>query len=179
MAALDWPNVVALCTAAGTFVGTTIGVVLLTLRAGKAREVANDDRAAQRVTARRVSLIEHVVVADHTKSAPRVLLVEDEPSMAKVLVRGMQMEGFAVDVAHTAEEAKLMAAASHQYAHHIVDIHLPDGNGVDLLNALRPTTIIYSGDVDALERLKNERVADAFVEKTGDITLLIEALRSL
>ena len=66
----------------------------------------------------------------------RILLVEDETKMAVLLRRGLQEEGYAVDVTERAEEAVWMGI-ENPYDVIVLDVMLPDGNGFDVLRRLR------------------------------------------
>ena len=66
----------------------------------------------------------------------RVLIAEDEVKMAALLKRGLQEEGYAVDVTETAEDAVWMAIDT-AYDVILLDVMLPDGNGFDICRQLR------------------------------------------
>jgi CheY-like chemotaxis protein/HPt (histidine-containing phosphotransfer) domain-containing protein len=67
---------------------------------------------------------------------PRILLVEDDPTSRQFLVATLEAFPAVVDAAATAAAARAHAAR-HAYALLLVDAHLPDGDGVGLLAALR------------------------------------------
>ena len=66
----------------------------------------------------------------------RILLVDDEIKMAALLKRGLQEEGYAVDVAGTAEDAVWMGS-ENPYDAIVLDVMLPDGSGFDVCKQLR------------------------------------------
>lgn len=66
----------------------------------------------------------------------RVLVLEDEPDIAKLMAMMIEQEGYTVDIAHNAETAR-RCLAENTYQAMTVDILLPDENGVALINALR------------------------------------------
>jgi DNA-binding response OmpR family regulator len=66
----------------------------------------------------------------------RVLLVEDDRVLARVLVRGLAEEGHAVDHVATVA-AGSEAAATTSYDLVVLDLGLPDGDGVELCRSLR------------------------------------------
>jgi len=66
----------------------------------------------------------------------RILVVEDEGKMARLLQRGLQEEGYAVDLAGTAEDA-LWLATENPYDAIVLDVMLPDGSGFKVCRELR------------------------------------------
>ena len=66
----------------------------------------------------------------------RVLVVEDEVKMARLLERGLEEEGYAVDVATTGAEA-VWAATENPYDAVILDVMLPDVDGFEVCRRLR------------------------------------------
>jgi DNA-binding response OmpR family regulator len=66
----------------------------------------------------------------------RLLVIEDALRIAEILKSGLQRAGFAVDVAHRCVEAR-EALAVIVYDAAILDLGLPDGDGLDLLAELR------------------------------------------
>jgi signal transduction histidine kinase/DNA-binding response OmpR family regulator len=73
----------------------------------------------------------------------RVLLCEDNPEAAIVLVDRLGREGFFADVALTANEAVVRVAAT-SYDAILVDLQLPEGDGIDLIKQLRAQPQIYN-----------------------------------
>ncbi len=65
----------------------------------------------------------------------RVLIVEDEKSLAKEIGRFLEKEGFKCDLAHTGQTASKLLAES-PYDMVLLDIGLPDMNGLDLVDEL-------------------------------------------
>src|SRR5689334_5379023 len=66
----------------------------------------------------------------------RVLVVEDEPTMADLIRRGLSREGLAVDVAGDGEHGMDMARAT-AYDALILDVMLPGINGFEACRQLR------------------------------------------
>ena len=66
----------------------------------------------------------------------RALLVEDDPTIADFIVRGLREAGFAVDCEGDGE-AGLAAAAGGAYDVAIVDVMLPKRDGLSLIDELR------------------------------------------
>ena len=77
----------------------------------------------------------------------RLLVVEDEPDLARALARGLKREGHAVDIANRRVEAE-QKLASNGYDLAIVDWNLPDGSGLDLCKRL------VVGELPTLENVR-------------------------
>ena len=66
----------------------------------------------------------------------RLLVVDDEPRLAEGLKRGLEAEGFAVDIAHTGTDG-LWLAREQQHAAILLDIMLPGMSGYVVCRTLR------------------------------------------
>lgn len=66
----------------------------------------------------------------------RLLVVEDTEELAQLLASGLQTAGFEVDSVATVSDAET-ALSSVRYAALILDLGLPDGDGLALLRELR------------------------------------------
>ncbi|HJV53785.1 MAG TPA: response regulator, partial [Noviherbaspirillum sp.] len=66
----------------------------------------------------------------------QVLLVEDDPLIAKTLAMSLRYEGFELTVAATVRAA-LDALAARSFDLAMFDVGLPDGSGIDLCRSLR------------------------------------------
>ncbi|MGA3308166.1 MAG: response regulator [Xanthobacteraceae bacterium] len=73
---------------------------------------------------------------DAPPDALRVLFCEDDPDTAVTLREHLRQIGFATDFAYSAGDAFTCAAAT-QYRAILVDIQLPDGDGISLILRLR------------------------------------------
>jgi DNA-binding response OmpR family regulator len=87
-------------------------------------------------------------------AAPRILLCEDDRDTSIAVRERLQRDGFAVDFAYTMTAAIQRATAS-VYAAILVDLQLPDGDGVGLILWLRAQTqyrntpiVVTAGDPD-------------------------------
>jgi two-component system response regulator RegX3 len=72
---------------------------------------------------------------------PRVLFVEDEPSIYEPFSKALAREGFEPVVARTAAKA-LELAVDGDFAIVLLDLTLPDGDGRDVCRALRRTSSV-------------------------------------
>jgi len=70
----------------------------------------------------------------------RILVVEDDADICRLLTRELRGLGHTVDIAQLADEA-LTAARASDYALMIVDLGLPDGDGLDLVREMRRRSI--------------------------------------
>ena len=89
---------------------------------------------------------------DAQPGALRILLCEDDPDTAVALREQLRQVGFATDFAFTVGDAIICAAAT-QYRAILVDLLLPDGDGISLILRLRELPqycdtpiIVVSGD---------------------------------
>ncbi|KAK0351690.1 hypothetical protein LTR94_023963 [Friedmanniomyces endolithicus] len=123
--------------------------------------------------------------AAHDEEAVRLLICEDDPDAARILVEMLSYEGFKADVADTAREALTLARRA-PYAAALIDLQLPDADGVSLIRQLKADeatrampVVVVSGDV-ARGRVRGRslEVAD-WVEKPVDQDRLRQAVRAL
>ncbi len=70
-------------------------------------------------------------------SVRHLLVVDDEPHIGLVLRPFLEQLGYRVSVARTLEEARTALRASPPTDGLLLDLHLPDGSGLDLLRDLR------------------------------------------
>ncbi|MBK5228434.1 MAG: response regulator transcription factor [Actinobacteria bacterium] len=114
----------------------------------------------------------------------RVLVVEDEKQLAIALKKGLEAEGFAVDVALTGTDG-LWMARENDYDLHILDIMLPEVNGYQICATLRDegvwTPILMltakDGEFDEAEALDSG--ADDYLTKPFSYVVLLARLRAL
>lgn len=66
----------------------------------------------------------------------RILLVEDEERVASFITKGLRAEGHAIDWVSTAAEAMAMGM-DQEFDLVLLDLMLPDGNGLDVLRRIR------------------------------------------
>src|SRR5437762_6395971 len=66
----------------------------------------------------------------------KALLVEDDATMALLTQQVLEQEGFAVDHAATGNDAQTLAFVN-EYDAIVLDLALPDRNGITVLQALR------------------------------------------
>ncbi len=103
----------------------------------------------------------------------KILLLEDDPTLSKTLIKFLTKEGFVVDHAKNGEEA-VDLSYENSYDLYLFDINVPLLNGIDLLQSLRDAedftpTIIISALID-IESVTNGFIAgaDDYVKKPFD-----------
>ena len=104
---------------------------------------------------------------------PRALLVDDDEAFRAALAEAVAREGFTTQTAATLEEARAALGAGIPDIV-LIDLHLPDGNGMDLLNELGPfpatEVVLITGQASvetAVEALR--RGASDYLTKPVDL----------
>ena len=117
-------------------------------------------------------------------AAMRVLVVEDEVRQAAAVKRGLEAEGFAVDVANNGPDG-LWLATEQPYDAIVLDVMLPGMNGYKVCQHLREREIwtpvlmltAKDGELDEAEAL--DTGADDFLSKPFSYLVLVARLRAL
>jgi len=102
-------------------------------------------------------------------SGQRILLVDDEPQIGDILSKYLEREGYCVAVARNAAEA-LSSARGVRPDLMILDLNLPDGNGLDVFRSLAESgplpTIMLTARSDEVDRVVGlELGADDYISK--------------
>ena len=114
----------------------------------------------------------------------RVLVVEDEPRMARLLKRGLEEEGHAVDIAGDGPEGQWLAT-ENPYAAIVLDVMLPGFDGFELCRKLRAagvwTPVLMLTARDAVDdRVRGlDAGADDYLVKPFSLLELAARLRAL
>jgi DNA-binding response OmpR family regulator len=66
----------------------------------------------------------------------KILIIEDEVQLVKSIVLALKQEGYVCEIAHNAEEAN-EKILMFEYDCILLDIGLPDGNGLEILEAIK------------------------------------------
>jgi DNA-binding response OmpR family regulator len=114
----------------------------------------------------------------------RILVVEDEQRLATALKRGLEGDGFAVDVSFAGDEG-LWLATENAYDAIVLDIMLPGLNGYQVCARLREQNVwtpilmltAKDGEFDHAEAL--DTGADDFLSKPFSYVVLVAHLRAL
>jgi len=114
----------------------------------------------------------------------RLLAIEDEPRLAQLIVSALMQAGFAVDWSQTVAEGRGFVAAN-SYDLILLDLRLPDGNGLDFLRALRrehnnvPVIILSAADTVDDRVIGLTEGADDYIVKPFASTELIARIRAV
>jgi two-component system, OmpR family, response regulator len=114
----------------------------------------------------------------------RVLVIEDEVKMAGLLKRGLEEEGYAVDVAGTGSDA-LWLGTENPYDAIVLDVMLPDQDGFEVCRQLRaggrwaPVLMLTARDAVPDRVAGLDAGADDYLTKPFSFTELFARLRAL
>jgi len=114
----------------------------------------------------------------------RLLLVEDDEILGEGLVEGLKMEGYAVDWLTNGKLAD-EALKINSYELIVLDLNLPDMEGLDILKALRtrkdetPVMVLTAKDTVPDRVLGLDSGADDFVIKPFELDEVCARLRAL
>jgi len=114
----------------------------------------------------------------------RLLLVEDDPAIQSFLQRALAESGYRVDTACTALDGEV-SASEHLHDAFIVDLGLPDMDGLDLIvkfraRGLSAPVLILSARRSVDDRVKGlEQGGDDYLIKPFAIAELLARLRNL
>jgi len=114
----------------------------------------------------------------------KVLLVEDDKKIAAAVKRGLEAEGFSVDVALDGDEG-LWKATEYPYDLLILDLMLPGVNGIEICQTLRekgdwtPILVLTARDavLDHTDAL--DTGADDYLTKPFSFPVLVAHVRAL
>ena len=119
------------------------------------------------------------------ESSQRILVVDDEESLAKVMARTLRSRGFECDIALDGAQARQLFE-SQDYALALLDVRLPDESGYGLLEELRAkrpdTAVVMVSGVDdpELGRAAMEHGAYAYhVKPVGATQLYLLVVNNL
>lgn len=116
----------------------------------------------------------------------KLLIVEDDLLLQRGLQRALLQENYAIDIASTLQEAsRFLSDELTIYSAILLDLGLPDGNGITLLQTLRkeknniPILIMTARDALQDRIIGLDAGADDYVIKPFELTELYARLRAI
>lgn len=118
-----------------------------------------------------------------TNSAPRILLIEDDPNIRRFLRLAMEDEGWQVFEADSARRG-LIEAASRQPDALVLDLGLPDADGKTVITELRtwsgaPVLVLSARDREEEKVAALDAGADDYLTKPFGVPELLARMRVL
>lgn len=114
----------------------------------------------------------------------RILLVEDDAALAQAVLGYLHSKQFQVDLAPDLATARALVAVTH-YATILLDLNLPDGDGLELLQHLPkrddpPTVVVVTARDQVSDRIRGlDAGADDYLVKPYDPEELLARLRAI
>jgi len=125
-----------------------------------------------------------LVGAKQVKASVRLLIVEDEVRIAELLKHGLEAAGFAVDAVRLCADARdVLSVTGYDAA--ILDLGLPDGDGISLLSELRasgnrvPVLLLTARDAVEDRVLGLDTGADDYLVKPFAMSELVARTKAL
>jgi DNA-binding response OmpR family regulator len=114
---------------------------------------------------------------------PKLLLVDDDPVLCRVLADYLEAQGFALDLCHDGEEG-LSLAMTGDYDLVIFDDTLPGITGIEVLRRIRQhgelPVVMLAAAGDDIERIVGlELGADDYLSKSCNLRELVARLNSI
>jgi two-component system OmpR family response regulator len=119
-----------------------------------------------------------------SRAQARLLLVEDDEKLACTLARGLEHEGYVVDVSHTGHDA-IGRADARDYDAVVLDVLLPGASGHDVCRQIRTRdrwvpVIMLTAIGEVSDRIRGlDAGADDYLVKPFDFGELLARLRAL
>jgi DNA-binding response OmpR family regulator len=110
------------------------------------------------------------------QSPPKILLVEDEPDVRRILCDELANVGYQVDCVSTKAEAEALLGGA-RYGAVVLDVRLPDGFALDLVGTLEARgarALLITGHPDAMQVMEARGLN--YLAKPFRIRELIDAL---
>jgi DNA-binding response OmpR family regulator len=115
---------------------------------------------------------------------PKLLVVDDDRMFNELVCRAMREQGYAVDGAQDYAGARALAFV-HDYDGIVLDVHLPDGTGLQLVQDLRregrttPVLMLTGANKSADVVRGLDAGADDYLPKPFDLEVLSARVRAL
>lgn len=114
----------------------------------------------------------------------RVLVIEDDIKLARVMQQGLEKEGFIVEISNAGNEGEELAYVN-QYDAILLDLNLPDKDGISVLQFLRsenvetPVIIVTARDEIRERALGLDVGADDYITKPFDFIEVVARIRAV
>ncbi len=114
----------------------------------------------------------------------KILLVEDERKLARVIGRQLSRAGYEVNIVHDGQTA-INSILSDEYQIVVLDLNLPNKSGIDVLNEIRsqsyltPVLIISARDTVKDRVIGLEIGADDYLTKPFDSSELLARIQAI
>jgi putative two-component system response regulator len=126
------------------------------------------------------------ILEERARMLAHILIVEDHPAFADALAQLVEDSGYQHTMAHTIQRARRLIKRQAPDLI-LLDIHLPDGNGIVLCNELKlnpqtrliPIIIVTASEDRSNQLYAIEAGADGYVQKPVDDQELTTRLRAL
>jgi len=116
-----------------------------------------------------------------SKETPRLVLVlEDDPSVRRPLVKFLELHGFAVATAETADQG-LEILRKQRLVAAVIDLRLQRGSGRDVVASTPGNipVIIFSGVPSESAQLERVRPRTRLIEKPYSLVSLVQILEEM
>jgi DNA-binding response OmpR family regulator len=113
-----------------------------------------------------------------------ILMVDDDPELCELLGDYLVHEGFTVDFAHNADQARDRLKQPGHYALMVLDVMMPGHSGLELLREIRPRltlpVIMLTGRGEDIDRILGlEMGADDYLGKPCNPRELLARIRAI
>lgn len=113
----------------------------------------------------------------------KILVVEDDHTIALGLEYSLKQEGYAVTIAHTVQET-MEYLKTEQYDLYLLDLGLPDGNGYEICKKIKaqgeiPVIFLTACDDEVNVVMGLDMGADDYITKPFRIRELLSRIRSV
>lgn len=114
----------------------------------------------------------------------KILLVEDDISLSRVLQKGLKKQGFAVDTAFDGEQA-IDFIQYNQYDLIVLDLNIPKKNGFEVLKIIREDSLTIKVLLLSAKNQVEDKIygldlgANDYLEKPFDFLELVARIRNL
>lgn len=114
----------------------------------------------------------------------KLLVAEDDAILRRFLTLILEEDGYVVDATSSAEEARV-SALTNQYDGIVLDLHLADGHGRDVIKAIRANRsavpiLVFTGRAEREEVIAAlDAGADDYITKPTDGSLIRARVRAL